>query len=240
MNTDEPTEPHRTDAPPGTPQAADPAELRLFTWGLAVVGLLSLAIVLGSLWWRGRSETRGRVVEPRGRQLVDFRLVERSGRTVERRDLEGRTLVVNFVFTGCSVSCFEISRRMAEVQKRLGGRPDVMLVSVTVDPRSDTPEVLSRFAKRLEADAERWLFLTGDREEVYRLIETSFLKRAPADAMPPGVLAEGMPGDFEHAERIALVDREGRIRCYFDGMKSHVADEILEAVEEFAGRRNDR
>jgi cytochrome oxidase Cu insertion factor (SCO1/SenC/PrrC family) len=213
-----------------------PADVRIFTWALALLGLLSLSVVLGTIAWRARRDREATRSERVVRQLVDFQLTERSGRTVMRSQMDDKILVVNFVFTGCSVSCFEISRRMAEVQERLRGRSDVQLVSITIDPRSDTPEVLAKFAKRLKADPERWLFLTGERDAVYRLIGESFLKRSDADPTPDAIAADGMPGDFEHAERIAVVDRTGRVRCFFDGMKPHIADEIVEAVEEFGGK----
>lgn len=213
-----------------------PADVKIFTWALALAGLLSLLVVLGTIGWRARRDREATRPERVVRQLVDFQLTERSGRTVDRSQVAGKTLVVNFVFTGCSVSCFEISRRMTEVQERLRGRPDVQLVSITVDPRSDTPEVLAKFAKRLKADPERWLFLTGERDAVYHLIGESFLKRSAADPTPDTIAADGMPADFEHAERIAVVDRTGRVRCFFDGMKPHVADDVIEAVEEFAGK----
>lgn len=213
-----------------------PADVKVFTWALALVGLLSLFVVLGTIAWRARQDREARRPERVVRQLVDFQLTERSGRSVDRSQLAGKTLVVSFVFTGCSVSCFEISRRMAEVQERLRARPDVQLVSITIDPRSDTPDVLAKFAKRLKADPERWLFLTGEREAVYRLIGESFLKRSGVDPNPDAIAADGMPSDFEHAERIAVVDRSGRVRCFFDGTKPHVADDVVEAVEEFAGK----
>lgn len=223
------------DEPPSNAPEPTPADVRLFTRTLLVVGLIALVIVGGTIAWRRERDAAARRPD-RARILADFRLTERSGRTVERRDLEGKTLIVNFVFTGCSWSCFEISRRLTEVQSRLGGRPDVRLISITVDPRSDTPEVLSKFATRLKADPERWWFLTGEKGDVFGLIGSSFLTPAEAATAPGGALLEGMPADFEHAERIALVDRAGRVRCFFNGLKPRVADEILEAVEEFAGK----
>ena len=104
--------------------------------------------------------------------------------------------------------------QMAEVQRRVDGQDDVRLVSLTVDPRTDTPSVLARFAARFGADTDRWLFLTGDRAVLYPLIETSFLPKDIEGGYRP------MPGEFGHTDRIALVDPRGKVRAYFDGMSA--------------------
>ena len=103
------------------------------------------------------------------RHLVEFKLTDRSGRSVTQADLTGKFLVVNFVFTSCSLSCRAVNDRMEEIQRLVAGVNDVRLVSLTVDPRSDTPSVLARFADGYYADTNRWLFLTGDKAELYRL-----------------------------------------------------------------------
>lgn len=190
---------------------------------VAVVLLLGGAVG-GGLYWKHRREA-GTLGAPRQtRQLIDFRLMERSGRMVERSELQGSLLVVNFVFTGCSLACYEVSRHMAEIQGYVATKPHVRLVSVSVDPRTDTPEVLSTFADRLKADPHRWLFLTGDKADVYRLIETSFLPKAPLDA--PSLI----PGNFDRAERIVVVDGSGRVRRYFDGMSGSVVGDVLDEI----------
>ena len=199
-------------------------EARDRAWlAVAVIVLLGVAIAGGVYWKHRLAAARPSVSEPE-RRLTGFRLVERSGRAVDREEFRGRILVVNFVFSGCSLACFEVSRKMAELQALLAANPRVQLVSISVDPRTDTPEVLSGFADRLKADPKRWTFLTGERSEVYRVIETSFLPKAPPEA--PSLI----PGNFDRAERIVLVDAEGRIRRYFDGMHPGAVSEILDAI----------
>lgn len=114
------------------------------------------------------------------RPLPDFTLVDCTGRTVSRSDLTGHYLVVNFVFTSCSMNCLAVNQRMAEIQTLVADFPDVRLVSFTVDPRTDTPEVLAAFAKRFEGNTSRWLFLTGDKPALYELLETGFIASSPA------------------------------------------------------------
>ena len=109
---------------------------------------------------------------------------------------------------------------MTEIQRLTADQPDVRLVSLTVDPRTDTPEVLARFAGQFKADTNRWLFLTGDRRILNPLLEQSFLGRSQALAS----------GGFAHTDQIVLVDPQGRLRATFDGMKRRVTDDVISAL----------
>jgi len=161
------------------------------------------------------------------RHLVEFNLTDRSGRSVTRADLAGKFLVVNLVFTSCSLSCRAVNDRMEEIQRLVADASDVRLVSLTVDPRSDTPSVLARFADGYHADTNRWLFLTGDKAELYRVIETSFISKSPE--------LEGLiPGGFSGTDRIMLVDPQGDVWASFDGLKRKAASAV---VAELEGRR---
>jgi protein SCO1 len=158
------------------------------------------------------------------RELVAFSLTERSGRTVTQAEVAGKFLVVNFVFTGCSLSCRAVNDRMSEIQRIVAAEPDVQLVSLTVDPRSDSPAALVKFANCYQADAKRWLFLTGDKADVYRLIETSFIPRAPE-------LASFIPGGFANTDRILLVDPRGNVFASFNGLNTEVATAVVAEIE---------
>ncbi len=161
------------------------------------------------------------VVPPR--HLVSFNLMDRTGRTVTDAELAGKFLVVNFAFTSCSLSCRAVNDRMAEIQRLIGEAPDIRLLSLSVDPRTDTPTALSKFADSFGADTNRWLFLTGDKNEMYRLIETSFISRTPE-------LTGLVPGGFAHTDSIMLVDPRGRVWASFNGLKTNVAQSVVEEI----------
>ncbi len=158
-----------------------------------------------------------------GRSLVEFSLTERSGRTITRDEFEGKFLVVSFVFTSCSLSCRVVNDRMAEIQQSLGDAPDVRLVSFTVDPRTDTPAVLTKFAAKYGADTRRWLFLTGPKTELYRVIEESFMPRSRE-------LESLIPGGFENTDRLLLVGPDGRVRATFNGLLPSAPRDIVETL----------
>jgi protein SCO1/2 len=113
---------------------------------------------------------------------------------------------------------------MAQLQKLTADQPDVMLLSLTVDPRDDTVPVLAKYGAQFAADTNRWLLLTGEKSNLYRLISTSFLAQGDPDPF------NYMPGNFVHTERIALVDPTGKVRTYFDGLQDDAAEKIAAEI----------
>src|SRR5580692_6362932 len=97
------------------------------------------------------------------RNLVDFSLTDSDGRLVTRADLDGKFVVVDFLLTSCNVTCPAVNRQMVQIQQLTTNQPDVRLVSITVDPRDDTPAVLQKYGQTFGADTNRWLFLTGEK-----------------------------------------------------------------------------
>jgi cytochrome oxidase Cu insertion factor (SCO1/SenC/PrrC family) len=192
---------------------------------LVVLAILTLAIVAAAGSWAAvvalkHHEKPTDVIPENQRQLVEFSLTDRTGRNITRNDVAGKFLVVDFLFTSCSLTCPIVNRHMAQFQKLTADQRDVMLVSLTVDPRDDTVPVLAKYGERFGADTNRWLLLTGEKGSLYQLISTSFLAQGDPDPF------NYMPGNFVHTERIALVDPSGHVRTYFDGLQDDVAEKI--------------
>ncbi len=186
-------------------------------WAVLIV---TIAVVVGTaLWsWRG-SRFRGgvgteRVLEGLGSfgRVPDFSLLERSGRPLVLADLLGKIWIVNFMYTRCPDSCPIQSAQMKELQEEFHGARDLRLVSITVDPRRDSAAVLSKYARRFRADPERWFFLTGEREAIYRLAQEGFHLAA---AEIPRAKREDSRATHAHSPRFVLVDGEGEIRGYY-------------------------
>lgn len=194
----------------------------MLTWAFGLVLVIGLAVTAFAIHRHRQKEKAAN----RERWLADFQLVDRTGRPVSRAELAGLDLVVNFVFSSCSVSCLQVNEHLAQVQRLLAeqSRDDVRLVSITVDPRTDTPPVLAEFARRFGADTHRWLFLTGEPAAVETLISTSFLDRAePA-------YGDTMPGGFAGTGNIAIVDRRGRVRTFVDGLNDSAPRRVMEEL----------
>jgi protein SCO1/2 len=158
------------------------------------------------------------------RHLVDFSLTDETGRAVTRKDLEGKIVVVNFIFTSCSTVCPYVNAQMEKIQQLTAHQPDVRLLSLTMDPVDDTVPVLAKYGQGFGEDDSRWSFLTGDEPEMHRLVGVSFL--------PPDTTGEFayMPGNFAHTQRIVLVDPKGHLVEYFDGLNQDAAQAVAAEI----------
>jgi protein SCO1/2 len=159
------------------------------------------------------------------RHLVDFSLTDQQGHRVDRHDLDGKFVVVSFLFTSCSIVCPYVNAQMEKIQAGTAALPNVRLVTLSLNPSDDAATTLSAYAPRYHADPARWSFLTGDQAVMHNLIATSFL--------PPDTTGEFsfMPGNFAHTERMVLVDKTGRVVSYFDGLNPNAAQAVLEQMK---------
>lgn len=156
--------------------------------------------------------------------VPDFVLVERSGRTVTSNDLKGEIWIANLIFTHCAGTCPLMTVQMRALRDALP--QGVRFVSITVDPDRDTPAVLAEYAS-LHGAGPEWFFLTGGRDEIYRLAREGF-HLAVDDTLGTDV------EPITHSTRFVLVDRDGYIRNYYDGtsQESHalIADDLAELL----------
>jgi protein SCO1 len=147
--------------------------------------------------------------------MVDFTLTDQDGRPFGLSDLRGKVWVADTIFTRCNAICPTLTGGMRDIQAQLRQDPrydeQIRLVSISVDGGHDTPEVLSRYAKAYKADPGRWYFLTGDRETVWSMIGEG-LRLAVGDAGPDDSMA------ISHTGKLVLIDRDGMIRGYYDGL----------------------
>ena len=139
--------------------------------------------------------------------IPQFEFTNSDGNTVTLDNLKGKVWVADFIFTTCTMACPMMTGNMNIVHKKFKKNDNVRLVSISVYPEYDTPEVLKNYASQYDADTEKWLFLTGKEGAVKDIIRDGF-----------------KIGDYEdiifHSEKFALVDKKGIIRAYYNGMKS--------------------
>jgi cytochrome oxidase Cu insertion factor (SCO1/SenC/PrrC family) len=217
------------------------------SWWLWGVGVLVALVGVGlglRVGFENASRQAGHDL-PRLWEVPDFALIERSGQSVTRADLRGKVWIASIIFTRCVEECPLVSNHMARLQATFAAEPDVRLVSITVDPAYDTPEVLTRYAQSFAAQPQRWLFLTGDKATIYRLVREGFRLGLldPQGAVqssavpeaggvrydlwqlltPASALAhrDGPPHDnaqraITHSARLVLVDRQGQVRHHYD------------------------
>lgn len=157
------------------------------------------------------------------RELPQWRLVDQNGEVFGSDDLAGEVYVASFLFTRCATVCPRLTASLRQLERRYReeGVEDVRLVSFTVDPAHDTPDLLRDYARSRSLDLERWSLVTGAEPEMRSVVVDGF-------ALPMGErldLAGGLV-DVAHAARLALVDRDGGVRGYY-GSDAVGLDEVF-------------
>ena len=180
--------------------------------------LIAIPIVtLLLLLWLQRlqvSALRQREVASYG-NVPEFMLINQDGKNFGSTDLRGKIWIADFIYTTCPGPCPMISNRMSELQDPLKNT-DVHLISFTVDPAKDTPQVLRGYAEKLGAENGRWDFLTGAQSTIYNLSRNGFKLAVGED--------KGMP---VHSTRMILVDRHGAIRGYYDAAEADAVTKLV-------------
>src|SRR5437870_10246934 len=183
---------------------------------LIAIPIVTLALLL----WLRQLEVnalRQRTVSSYG-TVPEFVLLNQDGKNFGSAQLRGKIWIADFIYTTCPGPCPMISSRMSELQKPLE-KTDVHLVSFSVDPDKDTPQVLRSYAEKWQAEPGRWDFLTGPKSAIYKLSHDGF-KLAVSD----GSHAQGIP---VHSIRMVLVDRHGQIRGYYDATEPEAVTKLL-------------
>ncbi len=201
---------------------------RRLLWGFLVAALLAVGVA-AIYQFMNRPEPL-----PVLGHAPEMALTNRDGRLVRLADLQGMPWVATFVFTRCPASCPMITARVARLDKALPADLPVRFVSVSVDPDYDTPEVLQRYAESFQAP-ERWLFLTGGRDEVRRICVEGF--KLGLD-MNPAPAPDGAPANIEpilHSTRLVLVDGQGDIRGYYEAFDEASTAKLKQDILALAG-----
>jgi cytochrome oxidase Cu insertion factor (SCO1/SenC/PrrC family) len=195
-----------------------PASASAIAWKAILLGIpLVIATVFFFIWRDQVNHLANRTIDSLG-TVPPFQLVDQDGQPFGSAQLSGKIWIADFVYTSCPGPCPMISSRMSELQKPLE-RSDVHLVSISVDPEHDTPAVLRGYAEKLHAQRHRWDFLTGSKAAIYDLSRNGFKL-----AIDDGSQEMGTP---VHSTRMALVDRHGTIRGYYDATAVDAITKLL-------------
>lgn len=153
--------------------------------------------------------------------IADFSLTNQNGKIITQKDYEGKIYIADFFFTTCPTICPVMTKNMAALQDRIGD--DVLLLSHSVTPTIDSVAQLKKYALEKGVDDSKWNLVTGDKKQIYELARKSYLA-VKTDG-------DGGPYDMIHTENFILVDKERRIRGFYDGTNSQDMEELLDDLE---------
>lgn len=156
-------------------------------------------------------------------RIRNFKLVNQDGEEIDNSFLKDKIYVADFFFTTCPTICPVMSNELERVQESFEDDLNVQIVSHTVQPEYDSPQVLKEYANLHMANPKQWTFLTGDKAEIYSLARKSYF----------AVTTEGDGGinDFIHTENFILVDKQKRIRGFYDGTSEDDVDRLIKDIK---------
>ena len=156
-------------------------------------------------------------------QIPSFRFLNQDSVFVSEKDVEGKVYVADFFFTTCPTICPKMKTQMLRIYERYKDRDEVRIISHSIDPDFDTPNVLKDYAARLQVKAPKWNLLTGDKAAIYQLGQKSYMVSAQEDP--------NEAGGFVHSGAFILVDKNRHVRGIYDGTVEAEVNHLLEDME---------
>lgn len=151
--------------------------------------------------------------------IADFELINQNGKKITQENYQNKIYVADFFFTTCPTICPIMTKNMAEIQSSILDKKDVLLLSHSVTPSIDSVAQLKKYAKEKGVIDHKWNLVTGDKKQIYELARKSYLA-VKTDG-------DGGPYDMIHTENFILVDKERRIRGFYDGTNREEIDKLL-------------
>ncbi len=190
------------------------------SWSILILGLVVLFVGLAIYKSQLKKEVpKLAIYGPEGQVIGDYSFTSQTGKTVTPKDFEGKIYVADYFFTTCHSICPVMKVSMLSVYDKFKDNPNVKFLSHTVDPETDSVPQLKSYSDTLKIDNNKWFFVTGNKKELYDAARNYYLLAAE-----PG---DGGPDDFIHTQNFALIDKNKRIRGYYDGTKANDIQKLI-------------
>lgn len=163
-------------------------------------------------------------------RIAPFAFVDQDSAVLTNDTFRGKVYVADFFFTSCRTICPIMKTQMLRVYEATRDMPDVQIISHTIDPEYDTVALLRDFAKRLGVESGRWHFVTGVKDSIYKIAQTSYFATALED--------KSEPDGFIHSGAFLLIDRQGRIRGKYDGTKEEEVNRLIVDIKKLRREGN--
>ncbi|TLV01614.1 SCO family protein [Dyadobacter luticola] len=179
--------------------------------------------ILGERDWTKKTVDGKEVVDTVYNTIPPFSFVDQKGDTITEKVVENKIYVTDFFFTTCPTICPVMKREMIKVYNAYKGNPEVMILSHSIDPEHDTPQVLNTYAKDLGVEGNQWLFLTGQKEKIYEIGQNSYMSTAKED--------KTADGGYIHSGAFILVDKDKHVRGMYDGTTDEGTQKLIADIE---------
>lgn len=160
-------------------------------------------------------------------KVLNFDLINQDGEAVDENMIKDKIVVADFFFTTCPSICPKMTNQLTRIQTEFLNNDDVIILSHTVWPEVDSVETLKVYADLYNAKTKKWQFLTGSKEQLYKLARQSYLV---APSISDTNFDQGGEGDFIHTTNIALVDKKRQIRGFYNGVDSTKIKQLIDDI----------
>lgn len=167
-------------------------------------------------------ETNGGVIDTTYKTIPDFIFIDQDSNEISQKTFQNKVYIADFFFTTCPTICPIMKTQMFRVYEKFKGNNQVAFLSHTIDPKHDTVAVLKNYADGLGVSSNQWHFVTGNRETIYDIAQNHYMISAVED--------ESAPGGAIHGGSFILIDKEKRIRGYYDGTNEKEVTQLINDI----------
>ncbi|MCE6989889.1 SCO family protein [Dyadobacter sp. CY323] len=179
--------------------------------------------ILGERDWVKKTVDGKEVVDTIYNTIPAFAFISQNGDTITEKAVEGKIYVTDFFFTTCPTICPVMKRQMTKVYNAYKGNPELLILSHSIDPEHDTPQVLNKYAQDLGVNGDQWLFLTGQKEKIYEIGQKSYMATAKED--------KSAEGGYIHSGAFILVDKDRHVRGMYDGTTEEGTEKLISDIQ---------
>ncbi|KAA0989291.1 SCO family protein [Dyadobacter aurulentus] len=178
--------------------------------------------IMGERDWVKKTVDGKEVVDTIYHTIPAFSFVNQDGDTISEEIVKGKIYVTDFFFTTCPTICPVMKRQMTKIYNQYKGNPEFMILSHSIDPEHDTPQVLNKYAKDLGVEGNQWQFLTGEKEKIYDIGQKKYMAVVQEDS--------AAAGGFLHSGAFILVDKEKHVRGMYDGTTEEGTEKLMKDI----------
>lgn len=189
---------------------------------LVFFGLLLAAFYAGLTYFTDFEKVKLPVINT----VQSFQFIRQDGKEISQKDVDHRVYVAEYFFTTCKGICPKMNKNMKEIYEQFKTDSNFLIISHTVNPETDSIPVLKHYADSLGASSNNWWFVTGSKESLYKTARESYLLDDPKNS------SININEQFLHTQFFTLVDRQGRVRGIYDGIKKDEVKQLLIDIKE--------